>query len=363
MEFGLSEEQHLLIDSLTALCAEQIPLEKLRLGLKDEALGLEIHRHLIELGITGVMIPERLGGSGLTLLDAALISEVLGRHVVPERFLGSILACIALSDKDQDDDLRAILSGEIEVGFGFSEYIGVRDSEGLKLNAKGKLSGTTIFVRSEASANRLLLATPKGDVVWVKDLSNMQCTPLVTIDKTRRFVEFSCKKQPVVQLAKASDPLINELISSARIMIGADTLGAASVMLDKAVAYSLERKQFGRLIGSFQAVKHMCAEMAAQLEPCRSLLWYAAHAHVAAKQDFHLSACHLKALLDDVGRFVARTATEVHGGMGFTDLMGLHFWFKRIGVNRQWLGGPELVRAEAAVHSGYINRPTTDVRG
>jgi alkylation response protein AidB-like acyl-CoA dehydrogenase len=114
------------------------------------------------------------------------------------------------------------------------------------------------------------------------------------------------------------------------------------------VAYAKERKQFGRVIGSFQAVKHMCAEMAAGLEPCRSLVWYAAHAQDHVPQESRMMACHAKAHLAEVGQFVAKTATEVHGGMGFTDLVGLHFWFKRIGANRQLLGSPELVRAEAA---------------
>ncbi len=123
-------------------------------------------------------------------------------------------------------------------------------------------------------------------------------------------------------------------------------------MLEKAVAYAKERRQFGRVIGSFQAVKHMCAEMAAELEPCRSLVWYAAYAFDAVPADASLMAAHAKSLTSEVGRFVARTSTEVHGGMGITDLLGLHFWFKRIGLNRQLLGGPERVREIAARMQG-----------
>jgi alkylation response protein AidB-like acyl-CoA dehydrogenase len=99
-------------------------------------------------------------------------------------------------------------------------------------------------------------------------------------------------------------------------------------------------------------VKHLCAEMAAELEPCRSLIWYAAYAFDVATPtvpgEASLMAAHAKALTSEVGRFVARTSTEVHGGMGITDLLGLHFWFKRIGLNRQLLGGPERVREIAA---------------
>jgi alkylation response protein AidB-like acyl-CoA dehydrogenase len=88
--------------------------------------------------------------------------------------------------------------------------------------------------------------------------------------------------------------------------------------------------------------------MAAELEPCRAMMWYAAHAFDAIPAESRLIACHTKAHLAEVGTFVARTSTEVHGGIGFTDELGLHLWFKRIGANRQLLGGPDRVREEAA---------------
>jgi alkylation response protein AidB-like acyl-CoA dehydrogenase len=135
-------------------------------------------------------------------------------------------------------------------------------------------------------------------------------------------------------------------------ILAADMLGASGAMIAKAVAYAQDRKQFGRVIGSFQAVKHLCAEMTAQLEPCRALVWYAAYAALAAPAEAPLMAAHAKALLSEVSRFVARTSTEVHGGMGFTDLLGLHYWFKRVGLDRQLYGGPERVRVEAARMQG-----------
>jgi alkylation response protein AidB-like acyl-CoA dehydrogenase len=137
-------------------------------------------------------------------------------------------------------------------------------------------------------------------------------------------------------------------------MLAADTLGAGGRMIEKAVAYAQERQQFGRVIGSFQAVKHLCAEMVAELEPCRALIWYAAYAFDEFPDQSRRMAAHAKAHTSEVGTFVARTATEVHGGMGFTDLLGLHYWFKRIGFDRQALGGPEKVRHDAAVAQGWV---------
>jgi len=147
--------------------------------------------------------------------------------------------------------------------------------------------------------------------------------------------------------------IIEKVLDAGRIMLAADTVGAAQVMLDKSVAYSLERKQFGRLIGSFQAVKHMCAEMAAELEPCHSMIWHAAHCFDNVPEEARLMACQTKAHISEVGQQISKTATEVHGGMGFTDELGLHYWFKRIGLNRQLLGSPELIREEAGRLQGF----------
>ena len=97
----------------------------------------------------------------------------------------------------------------------------------------------------------------------------------------------------------------------------------------------------------------MCAEMASQLEPCRAFVWFSGHAFDEALSEADLTACHAKAHLAEVGQFVAKTSTEVHGGMGFTDLVGLHYWFKRVGFNRQLLGAPEAVREEAAALQNF----------
>ena len=144
------------------------------------------------------------------------------------------------------------------------------------------------------------------------------------------------------------------MLDAGRVILAADTLGAGQSMLDKAVAYSKERVQFGRVIASFQGVKHTLADLATEFEPCRAMVWYAAHAQDAIPEEARLTALQVKAHLGDVGRTHARLATEVHGGMGFTDLLGLHYWFKRIGFDRQMLGSPERLRREAAVAQGLL---------
>ena len=119
-------------------------------------------------------------------------------------------------------------------------------------------------------------------------------------------------------------------------------------MIEQSVRYAGQRKQFDRLIGSFQAVKHMCAEMVAEFEPARSLRWYAAHSFDALPEETPLLACHVLAHISEIAREIASVSTQVHGGIGWTDEQNLLFWYKRIGVARHLLGGPELLRERAA---------------
>jgi alkylation response protein AidB-like acyl-CoA dehydrogenase len=182
------------------------------------------------------------------------------------------------------------------------------------------------------------------------------CTRLETIDRTRAFAELRFEgAKPAEWLGEpgSAAPACRRVLDAGRVALAADLLGASARALELAVAYAGQRKQFDRVIGSFQAVKHMCAEMAAELEPARALVWYAAHAFDAVPEEASLVASHAKAHLAEVGTFIVRTATEVHGGVGFTDEQNLHLWFKRVGVDRQLLGGPEALREDAARLQGW----------
>ena len=213
----------------------------------------------------------------------------------------------------------------------------------------GTLHGTALFVL-DPDADAFLVADSTRRFHLVRaDADGVQSTLLPQVDRTRRIAEIAFAGAPAEALRGGSDPdLALQVIDLGRVIVAADTLGAAQEMLDQAVAYAKQREQFNRVIASFQAVKHLCAEMAAEIEPSRALVWYAAHALDEVPDEARLMACHAKAHLAEVGQFVGKTATIVHGGMGFTDLLGLHYWFKRMGFNRQVLGGPERVREEAA---------------
>ena len=362
MEFGLSDEQKLLDQTIKKFIEKEVPLERVReLAADRQSFDAAIWDGLNELGLFGIMIPEEYGGAGLRLLDAVVVQEHLGRQVVPAPFLSTaILAPVALlkggSEEQKDTWLPKIAAGEIRVAVGVSDVVERRESSGITLKNK-KLSGKSVFVIDGQNADLLLLAVNGNNLAIVdRKASGVSINELTTVDKTRGVVEVVLDNVEAELLGKdgQAEQAVSQVIDCARVALAADSLGACHVMLDKAVAYSLERKQFKRVIGSFQAVKHMCAEMAAQIEPCRALVWYAAHAYDELPDEAPLMACHAKAHVADVGQFVSVTATQVFGGMGFTDLVGLHYWFKRIGLNRQLLGGPETVRQRAAELQGWI---------
>ena len=348
MEFGLSQDQLLLDDSVRKYLSSEVSIDVVRKIASGEQSDSDIWRGLAEMGLAGIIIPEAHGGAELGMLDAVAIAEALGYAACPGPFLSAaVMSAHLLNQAGATDPLAVMASGDYRVGIAFSDFVGSR--KGSVAESDSKLSGQSLYAL-DASADAYLVALADGRIFMVES-EHLERKSLTTIDATRSVCELNFDQTPACLVADDTD-LVRDTLYRGRAIQAADSLGAAQCMLDQAVAYSLDRKQFNRAIGSFQAVKHMCAEMASQLEPCRAFVWYAGHAFDEATEDAAATACHAKAHLSEVGQFVAKTSTEVHGGMGFTDLVGLHYWFKRIGFNRQLLGSPEAVRHEVAVMQG-----------
>lgn len=346
MEFALSEDQRLLQDSLKGVLAGAASLDQIRkIAVGDTAAISALDAAFAEFGLASLLVPEDAGGLGLGLLDACLVQEALGYHIAPSRFLANALAATALTDFP--DLLTLIAAGDAKFGLALTELVSRRDGAGLTAD-KGKISGKSLLAISVDGATHLLAAETGGQLHVVEAVQEI--VPMQTIDRTRTFHEVKLTGAKSLAAPKAAE----RFLAIARLLVAADTLGAAQAMIDKAVAYAAERQQFGRVIGSFQAVKHMCAEMAAKLEPGRALIWHAAHALDIGDAEGPVMANLAKSYLAEAGTFIARTATEVHGGMGFTDLVGLHYWYKRIGVNRQLFGSPEQARESAAELQGLL---------
>ena len=360
MYFGLSEEQKSLEENINRFLEDNASLDVIKAVANGESEKAQlVHQGIIDLGLSGLVVPEEYGGLELNMLFATVVASALGSGTAPVPYAGSyVMAPIAINlggDEQQKSNwLPKIAGGECVIGVGLSEYVGAREDSGIEFS-NGKLSGRCLFLIDGKDADAYLLADKSGQLFLVDSSSSgITVTELTTVDKTRTSIELVLDKVDAEILPNSSNKeVIEKVLNAGRLMLAADTVGAAQVMLDKSVAYSLERKQFGRLIGSFQAVKHMCAEMAAELEPCHSMIWHAAHCQDKVPEEARLMACQTKAHVSEVGKQVSKTATEVHGGMGFTDELGLHYWFKRIGLNRQLLGSPELIREEAGKLQGF----------
>ena len=348
MEFGLSQDQLLLDDSVRKYLSSEVSIDVVRKIVSGEKSDSDIWRGLAEMGLAGIIIPEAQGGAELGMLDAVAIAEALGYAACPGPFLSTaIMSAHLLNKAGATDPLAGMASGDYRVGIAFGDFVGSR--KGTVVESASKLSGQSLYAL-DASADAYLVALADGRIYMVES-EHLDRKLLTTIDTTRSVCELNFDQTPACLVTEDAQ-LVRDTLYRGRAIQAADTLGAAQYMLDQAVAYSLDRKQFNRAIGSFQAVKHMCAEMTSQLEPCRAFAWYAGHAFDESTEDAAETACHAKAHLSEVGQSVAKTSTEVHGGMGFTDLVGLHYWFKRIGFNRQLLGSPEAVRHEVAVLQG-----------
>ena len=361
MRFGLSDEQRLLDDSVRRFLAERLPIARVR-ELRDAggAFDATAWKDLAALGAVGCLVPEAFGGAGLGVFEAAVIATALGHGAAPLPFLGPcVMAPLLLRELGSTDQqqrwLPALAAGDARVAVAAAERVERRQDAGIRRDG-GRLSGTALFVIDGVGADAFLV--PAGDDLWLVPASapGLEVASLPTLDATRSLAELRFRSvEPAERLGAsgAAGPALERAIDVARALLAADLLGCCDRALELAVAYAMQRRQFERPIASFQAVKHLCAEMAAAVEPARSLVWYAAHAFDAMPGEAALDAALAKAHLAEVATFVVRTATEVHGGIGFTDACDLHFWFKRAALGRQLLGGPALLRERAAALQGW----------
>ena len=358
MRFGLSDEQKMLDESVRGFLTRSLPLDEVRrLAAEGRGYDAALANGLTEQGVTGIIVPEEYGGVGLGMVEAVVVAEALGYAAAPFGFAGACvmapLAIVKAGDEGARSELLGgIATGKRRVAVDFSALAGTTGAAELKLDGD-RLSGTVQNLLDPGAATDLLVALADGRMALIEaDAAGVKFDLRKTVDRTRPLGTASFDGA-TARLLDGGRDVAKDVLQAGRLIIAADSLGAGQRMIDRAVDYANEREQFGRKIGSFQAVKHMCSELVGMLEPCRSLIWYAGYAREHGMEDASLTILHAKSHLGEITREVSRMATEVHGGMGFTDLLGLHFWFKRITFDRQVLGGPERCRNEAAIQQGW----------
>lgn len=274
MDFLFTEDQLTLAGSIRDYLGETHGPEVLRRLDAGPNRDPAIWQGLVDMGLTGLLIPEDHGGLGLGLIEAVLIAVECGRVCLSEPLVDTAFVAVPhLLAKGQHDDFAAILAGEKQVGLAHAINPWVADGAGEVLASVDPLRN---------------LATPPQD---------------------------------------ASDDAY--MLDLGALMSAAQLVGLAEAMLDQAVEYAKIRTQFGQPIGAFQAIKHKLADVAVALEFARPVLWRAADAlgHRASGASLHVS--HAKVAASDAAYLAAETAIQVHGAMGYTYEVDLHFWMKR----------------------------------
>jgi alkylation response protein AidB-like acyl-CoA dehydrogenase len=327
----------------------------------DSAHDDDLWRSLGELGVTGVTVSEEHGGLGREMLDLCLVAEELGYAATPGPFLGNAMATVALAESgdaaQQKKWLPRLASGEALATIAVGEDGAEWEPERLKAKVEsGRLHGNKPFVPYADAADLILVAARGGASPTLylveRGAPGLTARSLQTNDMTRRLDAVAFRDVAAVELAGGAKALAR-MIAAGLLLVAADAFGGARRCLEMTCTYALQREQFGQLIGSFQGVKHQLAEMATDLEPSLSLLWYAAHAydHIANESARH--AAIVKAHMTDVYDRMTRTATELHGGIGFTWEFDLHLWFRRAIFDRGFLGDASLHRERAAQLAGW----------
>ena len=362
MDFGLSEDQVLLKDTLRRFLEAECPTTRVRTIMQSEdGHDRKLWQALAEVGVAGLLAPADHGGSALELLDAALVAEELGWSCAPGPFLGSTMATVALLESGNAEAqkrwLPEIARGERLVTFALGEGLGEWDAAKLSTRANGGgLSGEKPLVPYGDVADAIIVAAvdDDGPGLWIveRGARGLEATPLKGSDMTRRVALMRFADTPAVKIASGRAP-IDRARDAGLVLLSADAYGGAHRCHDMTVKYALTREQFGQVIGAFQGVKHQLADLATELAPTESLWWYAAHAfdHIRDKAERH--AAIVKAHCTDLFDTTVRYSIELHGGIGFTWEYDLQLWFRRALFDRAFLGEASYHRQRAADLAGW----------
>jgi alkylation response protein AidB-like acyl-CoA dehydrogenase len=362
MDFGLSQDQVLLKETLRRWLEAECPTSRVR-TIMESARGHDpgLWEGLAGLGVTGLQIPVAHGGAGLELLDVALAAEELGRAATPGPFLATAVATAALiasgNDAAQARWLPAAAGGTAILTVAFGEEGDEWDAARYATRARGgALTGRKPLVPYAAIADAILVAAQDDDGpgLWLVEhgAPGVAITPLGGIDLTRRVDVLELKGAPAARIASGR-AAIDRARDAGLVLVAADAFGGASRCVEMTVRYALTREQFGQPIGAFQAVKHQLADLVADLEPALSLWWYAAHAYDHMSDQTARHAAIAKAHLTELYDRTTRVATELHGGIGFTWEYDLHLWFRRAVFDRAFLGTAAYHRRRAADLAGW----------
>jgi alkylation response protein AidB-like acyl-CoA dehydrogenase len=340
MDLGLSEEQELLKNSAREFLEKECPEEHVRAMEEDEkGYSPDLWKKMADLGWHGLMIPEEHGGAGFSFLDLCVLIEEVGRALLPGPFIPN-QACVASlvlagTDAQKAKYLPKIADGSQIHTYAATEPSGRWDREGIamKATADNKLSGTKLFVPDANVADYLHVVAwaPDGKLksyIVPRTAPGVSVTMLKTIasDKQAEVVFDNAQAEDVISMDDATARRLRNMATS---MECAYLVGLAQRDFEISVNYAKERVQFGRPIGSFQAIQHKAADMVTDVDGMRFIMYKAAWATSENEDSQDMDVAMAKAWCSDASRRVVAHGQQIHGGIGFTKDYIIQLFFRR----------------------------------
>lgn len=360
MHFGLSDEEAELASTLHTMLERRANSQAVRAAIASEAgYDTELWRVLCdEMGVASLAIPEEFGGAGFGEFANQLVLEELGYSLAPTPMLGStvVAQAIMLAGNGEASErlLPAIASGDVAT-LAWADEHGRWRTDGSDITAtqdgdSWHLSGRSTLVLDGHLAGTLLVvgSTPEGVGIFEVDDLHVERIPTRALDPALRFATISLADAPAQALTLDAAPVLEKLRSCASIAVTGMQVGVARRGLDMTVAYSKVRTQFGRTIGSFQALKHRMADMLLQVETARTVSWAAAWAIQTDAPDLAAQAALAKAWATDALEHIASETVQLHGGIAITWEHDAQLVFKRAHALGQQFGDAAANRRELA---------------
>ena len=370
MNFAFNEEQEELRKTVRQFLEAKSPESAVREQMDteagyDEAVWAQMGE---QLGLQSLIIPEEYGGMGYGYIELVVVLEEMGRSLLCAPYFSSVvLAANALlhsgDDQAKADLLPGIATGETIATLAFTEENGRWDEEGITATATAdgdawKLNGTKMYVLDGHTANLVITAarTENGISLFAVegDAAGLTRTPLSTMDQTRKQAKLEFADTPATLLGAEGQgwSVLSTVLDLAAVALAAEQVGGAQEVLESAVQYAKDRVQFGRPIGSFQAIKHKCADMLLEVESAKSAAYYAGWCAAELNDELPSVASLAKAYCSESYFHAAAENIQIHGGIGFTWEHPAHLYFKRAKSSELLFGDPTYHRELLAQRIG-----------
>ncbi len=376
MDFALSEEQEMLRNSARDFLTKECPKTLVRQMETDEkGFPANLWKGMADLGWMGLVYPEEYGGSGMTFLDLAILIEELGRAIVPAPFLTTVVYCgmpilAAGTDEQKKQFLPKIAKGDMIMTLALTEPSASWDASGIatKATAEGDhfiINGTKLFIQDAHIADYMLVVARTKEEKHKEDSITLflvdakspgiKLTPLKTIGSDKQFeIVFHNVTVPKKNILGKQDhgwSIIKDMIPKGTLAQCAYMVGGAQQVLEMSVNYAKERVQFGRPIGSFQAIQHKCANMVTDVDGARFVTYQAAW-KMAEGLPCSLEVSMAKAWVSEAYRRTCSEGHQIHGGIGFIKDHDMQLYYRRAKANELAFGDADYHRELVAQQIG-----------